>query len=565
MPSDLPILTFLTNFFIFRFVLGSVNGQLQPAFNKLKTLHSKNNFSFALVVGNLFGPDDDNSVTDLLTGNIEVPLPTYFTVGTHALPERIVEKILKEDEICPNLHYLNKRGVTKITEGVRIVTLGGILDPEVVGGQSKEQHLPFHTVDDAKALRGANSADILLTAIWPSSVWNRSKVAVPFDTSSTVTSDAVAELCAALKPRYHFCPSPSAFFYEREPFFHPPKDASSEQEMEVTRFISMAPFGNSEKAKAMYAFSLTSTSGALPQGSTVSPFLNFTDLSKKRPAPADEGGFSRFSNGDNSHRPNRFRKGGRGQRLPPRPEDCWLCLASDNVATHMISSIGDDTYLATARGPLPTPTVFAQYGLEHASHMLIAPQEHVSTVSRAAMGQDVADRTFKEMSRFREGLQAMVSTKTKHKLGAVTWEINKVAGIHAHWQFMPVPAEMVKKGLVEAAFRVEAENLHLPGLVVKDFGVSDEVPGDYIRVWIWCEDEGEGADDGGKIVSKCLLMRFDETVRFDLQYPRKVMAKLMGLENRMFWQDWKQTEEEETQDTAKFRELFQPWDFTMMD
>lgn len=546
------------------FVLGHVNGQLRPAFTKITTLHSKNDFSFALVVGNLFGPDDDDSVTDLLSGNIEVPLPTYFTVGTHALPARIVDKIVKEEEICPNLHYLNKRGVTKITEGVRIVTLGGILDPQIVGGQSKEQHLPFHTPDDAKALRGANSADILLTAMWPSMVWNRSKVALPLDTSSAVTSDSVAELAATLKPRYHFCPSPSAFFYEREPFFHPPKDGSTEQELEVTRFISMAPFGNSEKAKAMYAFSLTPTSGALPQGSTVSPFLTLADPSKKRPAASDEG-FSRFGNSGDNHRPNRFRKGGKGQRLPPRPEDCWLCLASDNVATHMISSIGDDTYLATARGPLPTPTTFAQSGLEHPSHMLIAPQEHASSVSRAVMGQDVADRSFAEMSRFRESLQAMVSTKSKHQLGAVTWEINKIAGIHAHWQFMPIPADMVKKGLVEAAFRVEAENLRLPSLVVKDFGISDEVPGDYIRIWIWCEDEGEGGDDGGRIISKCLLMRFDETVRFDLQYPRKVMAKLMGLESRMFWQDWKQTEEEETQDTTKFRELYQPWDFTLMD
>ncbi|KAK7730005.1 hypothetical protein SLS53_009120 [Cytospora paraplurivora] len=545
------------------FVIGDLNGRLQPAFTKITALHSKNNFSFALVVGNLFGPEDDDAVTDLLTGKIEVPLPTYFTVGTHALPERIVEKIVKEEEICPNLHYLNKRGVTKISEGVRIVTLGGVLDPEILGGQSKEQHLPFHTPDDAKALRGANSADILLTAMWPSMIWNRSKVALPFDPSSAITSDAVADLSAALKPRYHFCPSPSAFFYEREPYFNPPKDGASEQEMEITRFISIAPFGNSEKAKAMYAFTLASTSGALPQGSTVSPFLTRSDPSKKRPAPTDEG-FSRFANGD-QHRPSRARKGGRGQRLPPRPEDCWLCLASENVATHMISSIGEDTYLATARGPLPTPTVFAQYGLEHAGHMLIAPQEHVSTVSRAAMGQDVADRTFAEMSRFRESLQAMVSTKSKHKLGAVTWEINKVAGIHAHWQFMPITADMVKKGLVEAAFRVEAENLHLPALIVKDFGISDEVPGDYIRIWIWCEDEGEGTDDGGKIISKSLLMRWDESVRFDLQYPRKVMAKLLGLENRMFWQDWRQTDEEETQDTARFRDLFQPWDFTLTD
>lgn len=547
------------------FVFGNVNGQLQLAFSKLTTLHSKNNFSFALIVGNLFGTEDNDAVTDLLSGKIEVPVTTYFTVGTQALPERIIDKINNEDgEICPNLHYLNKRSVTKTSEGVRIVALGGILDTEILAGQSKEQHLPFHTADDAKALRGANLADILLTTMWPSLIWNGSRTALPFDRASVATSDPIADLCAALKPRYHFCPSPDAFIYEREPFFHPPKDPSSDPD--VTRFISLAPLGNAQKAKAMYAFSLASSPGPLPQGSTVSPFLARTDLSKKRPAPEDEG-FSRFSNGHHGdHRPHRHRKGNRGQRLPPPgPDQCFFCLASVNAENHMVCSIGDDTYLATAKGPLTTSSSFSEHGLECPSHMIIVPQEHVPSVSRAAMGQETADRTFAEMSRFREALQATVSNKSQYKLGGVTWEINRAANIHAHWQFMPVPADLIAKGLVEAAFKVEAENLRLPGLTVKDFGISDEVPGDYVRVWIWYEDEGDGNEDGGKIVNKCLLMRFDENVRFDLQYPRKVMAKLLGLEKRVIWQECTQTVEEETQDTTKFRETFQGWDFTLVD
>jgi hypothetical protein len=58
-------------------------------------------------------------------------------------------------------------------------------------------------------------------------------------------------------------------------------------------------------------------------------------------------------------------------------------------------------------------------------------------------------------------------------------------------------------------------------------------------------------------------MPLDESIRFDLQYPRKVMAKLLGLENRTFWQDVVQTEEEETSDVSKFREVFKEWDFTL--
>jgi hypothetical protein len=79
-------------------VLGALNGQLSAAFTKLTTLHTKNNFSLAIITGNLFAEDDD-AVSDLLAGKITVPLSTYFTVGTSPLPKRIIEKIEKDEEV----------------------------------------------------------------------------------------------------------------------------------------------------------------------------------------------------------------------------------------------------------------------------------------------------------------------------------------------------------------------------------------------------------------------------------------------------------------------------------
>jgi hypothetical protein len=79
-------------------VLGDLNGQLSPAFTKLATLHTKNNFSLAIVTGNLFAEDND-AVLDLLAGKITIPLPTYFRVGTAPLPQRIIEKIEKDEEV----------------------------------------------------------------------------------------------------------------------------------------------------------------------------------------------------------------------------------------------------------------------------------------------------------------------------------------------------------------------------------------------------------------------------------------------------------------------------------
>ncbi len=79
-------------------MLGEISGHLQQVFTKLSILHAKNNFSLALVTGNLFS-DDDVAMKDLLEGKIVVPLPTYFTIGTSPLPQAIIEKIEKDEEV----------------------------------------------------------------------------------------------------------------------------------------------------------------------------------------------------------------------------------------------------------------------------------------------------------------------------------------------------------------------------------------------------------------------------------------------------------------------------------
>src|SRR3954468_201387 len=89
------------NLTFYSIVLGAVNGQLKPAFTKLATLHSKNNFSLAIITGNLFS-EDNEAVADLLGGKINIPLPTYFTVGITPLPPKVIEKIEKDEEVGLN-------------------------------------------------------------------------------------------------------------------------------------------------------------------------------------------------------------------------------------------------------------------------------------------------------------------------------------------------------------------------------------------------------------------------------------------------------------------------------
>lgn len=547
-----PLLTNLPR----RIVLGSVDGQFESAFSKVAALHAKNNFSLLLVTGDLFSDNAGNhdaEVRALLNGDVKLPLPTYFTIATRSLPREIAEKLLETEEICENLHFLGKRSVTKTSEGLRIVTLGGHLFENSIAGPATGDLLPFHKAEDANSLRGAQSADILLTTMWPQGVTKGSKVPLSPDNTPSKTSKEIATLCATLKPRYHLSMSQDAFFWEREPFLHQAKDQT--EKPRITRFISMAPFGNANKAKAIYAFTLpqVDTSVEIPPGTTASPFASLEGASKKRP---HDGSYSRFQHDDRGHSKHK-----RQRQPPPGPENCFFCLSNPNLSSHMCCAIGDDSYLATAKGPLPESDTFSKEGLNFPGHFIIIPLAHSPTMVSMGEATDpdsTATKTFKEMTRFRESLQAMVAKVSDYKLGAVTWEISRGRGIHLHWQFLTTPADMIRKGLVEAGFKVEAENLSYPEFQEKDLSLEEQVEfGDYFRVWIWADD---GED---RIKGKCLTMQLDPESRFDLQLGRRVMAKLLGLESRAVWQNCAQEEEEETKDVAAFREAFKEWDFTL--
>jgi len=540
--------------------MGSVDGQLRPAFAKVETLHKKKGFTLLMITGDLFGTDDDDAdLTALLNGEIKIPLPTYFTVATRPLPPRIVEKIEADQDICENLYFLGKRSITKTSDGIRLVTLGGMFDDKVVVGLSTESHLPFHTPQDATSLRGAQTADILLTTIWPRGITRGSKVALGDKKAPGPSSREVAELCGALKPRYHLTPSPDTYFWMREPFAHPQKDES--EKPQLTRFISMAPFGNAAKEKSLYAFSLPpkDTNVNVPIDATPSPFEFRDNMAQKR----SQGGYSRFEE-DQSHRRPKHR---RQRSPPPGPDRCYFCLSSSTFTTHMVCAIGDESFLATAKGPLPKSNTYEKEGVNFPGHIIIAPLAHEPTITSMGPMSDpdsVSVKTYKEMTRFRETLQAMVAKASDFRLGGVTWEISRRTGIHVHWQFLATPADLIKSGLVEEAFKVEAQNFSYSSFQEVELPLEKQAEfGDYFRVWLWADD---GED---KIKGKSLVMPLEPDQRFNLQFGRNVMTKLLedklldrGLVGRAVWQNCAQSQEEEEKDVEVFKDLFKEWDFT---
>jgi hypothetical protein len=487
-------------------------------------------------------------VQTLIDGNIDVPLPTYFALGSHPLPPAVVEKLeSSSDELCHNLFFLGKRTTMKTSEGIRIVALGGQLDANMVAGQSKDKYPPFYSETDAKILRGATTADILITNEWPQDIRKRSKVEFKVNPETQPSSQqCIADLDVVLKPKYHFSTS-GGTFYEREPFFHAPSD-ETDNLYPVTRFISLASYGNPNKQKWIYAFSLepaVSHPVSPPAGSTACPV---TLSEKKRSAPALQEQHLVYEDASRGRKGHKRRKG--EARGPISASECFFCLANENVATHLITSIGENSYLTTAKGPLPTSNTFAKLGFP--SHMLIIPFPHQPTLG--AMVEEERLATYAEMQKYRQAMNSMLKSVADTEYGSVTWEVSKASLPHTHWQYLPVTADLISKGLVEAAFKALAENYHWPKFEKEDVGDGVEETSDFFRVLVW-----NPKDDPAKQTS--YVMRFDERIRFHLQFGREVLAKLLRLDQRVDWKDCGQTQVQEEQDVEKFKEAFKDFDF----
>ncbi|CAO2654385.1 Nn.00g111180.m01.CDS01 [Neocucurbitaria sp. VM-36] len=533
-------------------VIGHVNGQFQAVFQKLGALHAKNNFALAIIVGNLFADSweangtDQSNIQSLVDGKIEVPLPTYFALGNHPLPPPVIDKLeSSSDELCHNLFFLGKRTTMKTSEGIRIVALGGQLDSNIIAGQSKDKYPPFYGETDAKILRGATTADILITSEWPEGIQKRSKVQSNPE-GQPMARQCIADLDVVLKPRYHFSAS-GGTFYEREPFFHAPSD-ETDNLYPVTRFISLAPYGNPNKEKWIYAFSLEPSAShpvSPPTGSTACPL---TLSEKKRAAPEHREQTLVYDDGNRGRRSHKRRKG--EPRGPISASECFFCLANENIATHLVTSIGENAYLTTAKGPLSTSRTFANLGFP--CHMLIIPFVHQPTLG--SMEEEERRATYAEMQRYRGAMNSMLRSVSGEEYGSVTWEVSKSSLPHTHWQFLPVTADLITKGLVEAAFKALAENLQWPNFKREDVGDGFEETNDFFRVLVW-----DPRDDPEKKTS--YVMRFDEKIRFHNQFGREVLAKLLRLDKRIDWRDCGQTQAEEEQDVEKFKEAFKNFDF----
>uniref|UniRef100_A0A8R1I271 Uncharacterized protein n=1 Tax=Caenorhabditis japonica TaxID=281687 RepID=A0A8R1I271_CAEJA len=222
---------------------GDVNGNFVELIKKLTLTEKKNGpFDSVFCVGEFFG-DDDDANEKVINGNVEFPLPTYI-LGP-ANPR--LSYLYPEDsiEFSSNLTYLGKKGLLNTASGLQIAYLSG------VEGTSKDMST-FDKSDVDELLIplgthiGFSGTDILLTSMWPAEVARHSHNQ---PTKPPAGSVLLSKLAAQLKPRYHF--AGLGVHYERQPYRN--HRVLLEPARHTTRFIGLAPVGNSEKQKWLYA------------------------------------------------------------------------------------------------------------------------------------------------------------------------------------------------------------------------------------------------------------------------------------------------------------------------
>ena len=196
--------------------------------------------------------------------------------------------------------------------------------------------------------------------------------------------------------------------------------------------------------------------------------------------------------------------------------DCFFCLSNVNVAKHLIVSIGEEVYLALAKGPLTTPE---SSGLPFSGHVLIIPIAHRAI----ALPSET-----EEMESYRLKLTSFFNSLNCQ---AVTFEFRHAESIHAHWQMLPIKQT---ENLAEEFIR---------GFAERKMALEKRSPGEneeYCRIFL---------PEGSYVATL--------PERFDLQLPRRILAKILGLEERLDWRSCIQSEEEEKVDASAFRSAFE--------
>ncbi|XP_041005557.1 zinc finger CCCH domain-containing protein 64 [Juglans microcarpa x Juglans regia] len=226
------------------------------------------------------------------------------------------------------------------------------------------------------------------------------------------------------------------------------------------------------------------------------------------------------------------RKQGSENASTNRSKECWFCLSSPNIESHLIVSIGEHSYCALAKGPLVQDHVLI-IPIEHLPNSILLPPECES-----------------EVHRFQNSLKKYHKHRGK---SVVFFEWVSKRSTHANLQAIPIPSS--RAAAVQDIFNLAAEKLGFKFVALKRDENSSgrkllrtQFDKDFSFFYVELPD--------GKILSHLV----DENERFPAQFGREVLAGLLNMADRADWRNCAHSKEEETKMAEDFKRGFQEFD-----
>ncbi|KAK9101307.1 hypothetical protein Scep_024737 [Stephania cephalantha] len=219
-------------------------------------------------------------------------------------------------------------------------------------------------------------------------------------------------------------------------------------------------------------------------------------------------------------------------RLIFRSRECWFCLSSPNVESHLLLSIGENWYCALAKGALVL------------EHVLLMPIEHLPNTLA------IAPEAEAELARFKKSLKMYCK---RHDMEVVFFEWVFKHTTHANLQVQGEHSSLALKS---------RHNISCI-LLIFFFFLVDWSDGSSTEGRKFLKEK---LDSGlsffyaelpeGKILSHSV----DDNEKFPVQFGREVLAGLLGMPDRADWRACSVSKEEETQMAEDFKKRFKEFD-----
>ncbi|CAG0916211.1 unnamed protein product [Notodromas monacha] len=516
-------------------IAGDVGGNYDKLLKRVNTVNKKAGpFDMLVCVGRFFGSASPGAdLRALRSGIHSFPLSTYVLS-----PSEEFNSGSSGEEICANLINLGSMGVYKTGGGLKIAYCGRVANESEVKAFI------------GSVLETERGIDILLTCHWPENVMEFASDPDKMNRlDSQLCSRVVSCVARALKPRYHFAALQNIFF-ERLPYRN--HRILAETETNVSRFFGLATCASSEKW--LYAFNIVpmiscdpKTLRVQPLDVTENPFLNekysWGNLAmRESKAEVSKQYFYDFGGRDGSSINRKGRKSD-NKRLNDSDSStpvkrhvqtpCWFCLSSPEVAKHLVITVGENIYLALAKGGLVP------------GHVIILPIEHF----RALYVRGENENLIEEVETMKV---ALLKYFASINMSCVFFERNYKSN-HSQLHAVPIPLDNKDANCEEIITRIQDSGVS-NFKVLSKFADLKQIIGDG-SFYLFIE-----LPDGRRVFGK--LPPFERGVDDShiLMLMNGVLADILDVQDRLDWRKCTESVEEETEKRDRFVTAFAPFD-----